>query len=148
MLQRYLDRESALLDDLFHRADELNEDPLHGYLVGLKFLSELLADLPNGHPGCLVASFCYQDQLFNRDVRESNREGILAWRSRFRTRLDQIAERYPPQIAVDLDALVYMLSALVDGGVILSKVLKDRGALPAQVMLYREFVRAVFTGPH
>lgn len=147
LLQRYIDREEALFDDLFRRADELNEDPLHGFLVGLKFLAELLDDLPNGHPGCLVASFCYQDQLFNREVRDLNRDGILAWRKRFRTRLDQIAERYPPRLPVDLDAMAYMLSALVDGGIILSKVLKDRGALPAQVMLYREFVRAVFSAP-
>ncbi len=145
LLQRYIAREEAIFNEIFRRADELNEDPLHGFLVGLKFLAELLADLPNGHPGCLVASFCYQDQLFNREVRELNKEGILAWRRRFRIQFDRIAERYPPQIPVDLDAVAYMLSALVDGGIILSKVLKDRSALPAQVMLYREFVRAIFT---
>ena len=60
LLIRYVERENALFDDLFARADALNEDPLHGFLVGLKMLSELMADLPNGHPGCLVASFCYQ----------------------------------------------------------------------------------------
>ena len=31
-------------------------------------LSELLADLPGGHPGCLIASYCYQDRLFDREV--------------------------------------------------------------------------------
>src|ERR1044071_9321087 len=60
LLVRYIEREDALFDELFGRADELNEDPLHGFLVGLKMLSELLADLPGGHPGCLVASYCYQ----------------------------------------------------------------------------------------
>lgn len=146
LLQRYLDREEVMFDDLFRRADELNEDPLHGFLVGLKFFAEMLSDLPNGHPGCLVASFCYQDQLFNRDVRELNREGVLRWRKRFRDRLERIAERYPPRIPADLDAMADMLSALVDGGIILSKVVKDRAALPAQIMLYRDFVRAVFIG--
>ena len=56
LLLRYVEREDALFDELFARADELNEDPLHGFLVGLKMMSELMADLPNGHPGCLVAS--------------------------------------------------------------------------------------------
>ena len=46
LLVRYVEREDALFDDLFHRADELNEDPLHGFLVGLKMMSELMADLP------------------------------------------------------------------------------------------------------
>jgi hypothetical protein len=71
---------------------------------------------------------------------------VLSWRRRFRERLDRIAARYPPRVAVDLDDLADMLSAVVDGGIILWKVLKDKDALPRQVMLYREFVRTVFVG--
>jgi hypothetical protein len=39
-----------------------------------------------------------------------------------------------------------MASGLVDGGIILSKVLRDHRLLPKQVLLYREFVRAIFQG--
>jgi AcrR family transcriptional regulator len=144
LLARYLERESALFDDLFRRADELNEDPLHGFLVGLKMLAELLADLPSGHPGCLVASYCYQERLFDRDVRALSAEAVLAWRQRFRERLARIEARYPPRIDVNLDDVADMLSVVVDGGIILSKVLRDKDYLPRQVLLYREFVRAIF----
>jgi TetR/AcrR family transcriptional regulator, transcriptional repressor for nem operon len=102
LLVRYVEREDALFDELFARADELNEDPLHGFLVGLKMMSELMADLPNGHPGCLVASYCYQDRLFDREVRDLNASAVLNWRKRFRQRLDLIAERYPPRVEIDL----------------------------------------------
>ena len=144
LLARYLERESALFDDLFRRADELNEDPLHGFLVGLKMLAELLADLPSGHPGCLVASYCYQERLFDRDVRALSAEAVLAWRQRFRERLSRIEARYPPRIDVNLDDVADMLSVVVDGGIILSKVLRDKDYLPRQVLLYREFVRTIF----
>ena len=93
---RYIEREDALFDDLFRRADELNEDPLHGFLVGLKMLAELMGDLPTGHPGCLVAAYCYQDRLFDQQVRDLNTSAVLAWRKRFRQRLDEIAALYPP----------------------------------------------------
>lgn len=146
LLERYLEREEQLFDALFARADELHEDPLHAFLIGLKMLAELMADLPSGHPGCLVASYCYQEQLFNREVRDLNAAGVLCWRRRFRKRLDAIAERYSPRVAVDLDAVADMLAAVVDGGIILSKVVRDRNALPRQVMLYREFVRCIFLG--
>jgi hypothetical protein len=109
-------------------------------------LSELLADLPGGHPGCLVAAYCYQDRQFDKDVRDLNAAAILAWRRRFRERLDLIAARYPPRIAVGLDDLADMLPVIADGGIILSKVSHDKDALPRQVLLYREFVRAVFLG--
>ena len=146
LLTRYIDRENGIFDELFGRADELNDDPLHGFLVGLKMLAELVADLPNGHPGCLIAAYCYQDRLFDQQVRDLNARSVLAWRQRFRARLDNIAERYPPRIAVDLDDLADMLSAVADGGIILSKVLRDPMAMPRQILLYRDFVKAVFMG--
>jgi TetR/AcrR family transcriptional regulator, transcriptional repressor for nem operon len=146
LLQRYIDREDVLLDDLFRRAQELDEDPLHALLIGLKMLSEIMADLPQGHPGCLVASFCYQENLFNRDVRELNRDAVLRWRQLFRRHFEVIAKKYPPRADVDLDALADMVSALVDGGIILSKVVRDKDVLPQQILLYREFVRGIFLG--
>jgi TetR/AcrR family transcriptional repressor of nem operon len=146
LLVRYIERENRLFDDLFGRADALNEDPLHGFLVGLKMLAELMSNLPGGHPGCLVAAYCYQDRLFDKDVRDLNASAVLGWRRRFRERLDQIAARYPPRIAVDLDDVADMLSAIADGGIILAKAVKDKDALPRQVMLYREFIRAIFLG--
>ena len=97
LLERYLEHDRRLLDELFRRGDELNDDPLHGFLVGLKLFAEMMANLPEAHPGCLAASFAYQDQLFNQEIRTLNAEGLLAWRARFRERLELIAERYPPQ---------------------------------------------------
>jgi TetR/AcrR family transcriptional repressor of nem operon len=145
LLLRYLEHDKQLLDDLFGRADELNEDPLHGFLVGLKLFAEMMENLPEAHPGCLAASFCYQDQLFNQEIRRQNADGILVWRRRFRERLDLIAARYPPRVDVDLDALADMVSTLVEGGIILSRVLHDGTIMPRQIMLYREFVRMVFS---
>ena len=103
-----------------------------GFLVGLRMMSELMADLPNGHPGCLVASYCYQDRLFDKEVRAINASAVLNWRKRFRQRLDLIAERYPPRVEVDLDDLADMLSVIADGGIILSKAIKDKHVYPVK----------------
>ncbi len=146
LLQRYIDTENGILDDLFGRADELHENPLHGFLVGLKLLAEMMGDLPAAHPGCMIAAVCYQEQLFNRDVVELNAAGMISWRRRFRERLELISERHPPRVNVDLSALADMVSSLIDGGIVLSKVMKDKLLLPQQVMLYREFIRAIFLG--
>jgi AcrR family transcriptional regulator len=146
LVDRYIERENDMLDDLFARAQELHEDPLHGFLVGLKLFSEMLSDLPNGHPGCLVASVVYQEQLFRQDVRDRTADAVLGWRIRFRAQLDLIAEKYPPKIDVDLDDLADMISVLVDGGIILSKAVRDPKALPRQVMLFRSYLQAIFLG--
>jgi AcrR family transcriptional regulator len=144
LLERYVTHNQAILTDIFRRADQLNEDPLHGFLVALKLFAETMADLPGTHPGCLSASFCYQDRLFDREVRELNRAGTSCWRAMFRERLEAIAARYPPKLAVDMGDLADMANTLVDGGIILSRLFDDRDVLPRQILLYREFVRAVF----
>ncbi len=144
LLLRYLEHDRQVLDDLFNRADELNEDPLHGFLVGLKLFAEMMANMTEVHPGCLAASFVYQDQLFNREVRELNAEGILRWRRRFRERFDLIAKKYPPRDGVDLDALADMAATLIEGALILSRALRDPSIPPKQMLLYRDLVRSVF----
>jgi len=144
LLVRYLEEDKRVLDDLFGRADDLNEDPLHGLVVGLKLFAEMMSKLPEAHPGCLAASFCYQDQLFDREVRELNAQGMLEWRKRFRTRFDLIIERYPARRDVDLDALSDMAATLVEGGLVLGRALADPSILPRQILLYRDFVRSIF----
>jgi AcrR family transcriptional regulator len=146
LLERYVEREKILFDDLFARADELSEDPLHAFLIALKFFGEMFENLPKSHPGCLTAAYCYQDRLFDKQVRELNAAGLMAWRRRFLARLEKIAERYPPRMPVDLVDVADMISALADGGIILSKALQEPQALPRQILLYREFVRTLFLG--
>jgi AcrR family transcriptional regulator len=144
MMQRYLVRDRQLLDELFRRGDELHDDPLHGFLVGLKLFAEMLSNLPANHPGCLAASFCYQDQLFDQTIRDMNAESFLVWRRRFRARLDAVAAAYPPKEKVDLDALADMAATLVEGALILGRAFRDPTILPRQVLLYRDFIRAIF----
>lgn len=144
LIERYIGRDNLIIDDLFSRARELHDDPLHQFLIGLKLFAELMADLPNGHPGCLVATFCYQERLFNNRVIDRYQEGVLSWRHRFRQVFDDIAAIYPPQEDVNLDALADMVSNTVEGGIIMSKALHDPAILPEQVMLMRNYVKLLF----
>ena len=72
---------------------------------------------------------------------------MLAWRGRFRERLDLIAKRYPPRFEIDFEALADMAATMVEGGLILGRMLDDVTIPPRQVLLYRDLVRSVFIGP-
>ncbi|EKV28052.1 Transcriptional regulator, TetR family [Caenispirillum salinarum AK4] len=147
LLLRYLEREEAILDDLFARARTLSDDPLHAFLVGLKLFAELMEDLPEGHPGCLVATYCYQERLFDAEVRALNRRIVAGWRARFRALLEDIAATYPMRETVDLDDLADTVSAIVEGGLVLGRAMGDHYILPRQVMVLRSFVKLLFA-PH
>lgn len=146
LLERFQAEDAQIYDEIFGRAEQLNEDPLHSYLIGLKLLAETLADLPNGHPGCLVATFVSQDQQFDAGVRAMTVETVNLWRANFLARLKRIAAVYPPRIDIDLQTLANMLGVVVDGGIIMSKALREPRILADQVLAYRAFVRAVFLG--
>lgn len=146
LLERHIEQDNVILNDLFRRARQLSEDPLQGFLVGLKLFAEMMADLPTGHPGCIVATYCYQERLFDRNVRELNRQAVLNWRARFRGILAEIVALYPPREDVDLDVLADMVSTVLEGGIVMSKALGQPEVLPQQILLFRSYVKLLF-GP-
>ena len=147
LIERYIEVEDALFDDLERQARALTDDPLQAYLVGLKLLSQLLADMPSGHPGCLIATYAYQERLFDREVQEINRQAMLGWRDRFRRLLEEIVEVYPLRDDVSLEDVSDMLSAAVEGGIVLAKSMNDPGAVARQVDMYRSYVKLLFQQP-
>ena len=146
LIERFRDRDLGLFDDLFRRADELSDDPLHAFLIGLKLLAETMADMQAERPGCLVATFVYQDRQFDARVRTILTEVTEIWRAQFRTRLAAIAAVHPPRIEVGLDVLADMLLTIVDGSIVIAKALGQPRMLEDQLLAYRTFVRTVFLG--
>lgn len=144
MLRRYVETNDHLFDEVFARGRQLADDPLQAFLIGLKLLAEVMADLPNGHPGCLIASICYQERLFDREVREINARAVQDWNTRFLGHLQDIAAVYPPRAPVRLEEVADMMSCVVDGAIIMSKALNDPRRLEQQVLAFRTFVKLLF----
>ncbi len=144
MLRRYVAENDRIFDEIFGRARELAEDPLQAFLIGLKFLAELSRDLPGGHPGCVIASICYQERLFDREIHALNASSVSSWNRRFLGYLEEISARYPPREPVELADLANMLSCTFDGAIIMSKVLNDPSHLERQVMGYRTYIKLLF----
>ena len=144
LMKRYLVQDEAFFRGLIERAASLTEDPLQQYLVFLKLLAEAMADLPGTHPGCLVASFTYEARQFDGDVQELNARGVRSWRQIFLGMLERAGGKYPLVIERPLEELADMLTSVIEGGIVLSKVLNDGRILPAQLLQYRSYVRLAF----
>lgn len=144
LIERHIEIEDQLFDDLLGRARELSDDPLQILLIGLKLLAELIEDMPNGHPGCIIATAAYQDRLFNRDVRAANRRAVLGWRKRFRMMFDDVVVLYQPQEAVDLDHLADMVSAVVEGGIVMARAVDEPKVTAQQILLLRIYIKLLF----
>ena len=147
MLRRYIADNEQIFDDIFARGAELSDDPLEAFLIGLKLLAELMKDLPSVHPGCLISAICYQERLFDREVRELSAQAVVSWNARFLGYLERISRLHPLNANVELADLADMLCCIIDGAIIMSKTLHQPGVLERQVLAYRAFVKAAFGRP-
>ncbi|MGY6646517.1 MAG: TetR/AcrR family transcriptional regulator [Salinarimonas sp.] len=144
LLQRYIEEDERVFDEVFARAASLVDDPLQKFLLGLRFLADVMGDMPNGHPGCLVAISCYQERIFDQELKNLNAQAVLQWRQRFRKSLQEIALRYQPREPVELDELADMVSTVLEGGIVMSKALRDPASLRRQILTFRLLVQALF----
>lgn len=144
LMKRYLDQDEAFFKSLFDRADTLSEDPLHQMLLFLKLFAEAMADLPGTHPGCLVASYTYESQQFDDAIKELTSEGVLSWRRLFEERLQKIAERYPMKLDVSLTEVADMLTSVIEGGIVVSRVFASPDILVQQLLQFRTHLRLLF----
>lgn len=144
LIERHIETEDRIFDEIFARAAELSDDPLQTMLIGLKLMAELLDDMPGGHPGCIIATAVYQDRLFDRNVHEANRRAVLGWRARFRSMFEEIAAIYPMREETDLDQLADFVSVVIEGSLITSRALGQPAITAQQILLLRSHVKMLF----
>jgi len=144
LMLQYLEDDEAFFEELIAKARDLSEDPLQQLLLFLKLMADAMADLPGSHPGCLVASFTYESQQFDEEVHALVVEGLAAWRRTFEGHFEKVLERYEPTTPVDRSTLADMLTATIEGGIILSRAFGDPRLLVDQIMQYRDYIRLLF----
>ena len=144
LIKRYLDTDEVFFNQLFDRARDLTEDPLQQMLIFLKLLAEAMAEIKDSHPGCLVAAFTYESQQFDDEVIQLIRDGTLSWRKIFALQLLLIEEQYRPLFKTDVDDLADLLSACLEGGIILSRILKNPLSVSKQILHYRDYLRLLY----
>lgn len=146
LLHRYGEQNDRLLERVFGRAAQLTDDPLQRLLIGLNLFAEYMGALPNGHPGCLVASMSYQDRLFDREVRAIVTETTAVWVAYFEDMVEAILAAYAPREPVDAAKLARTICCAIDGGIVMSKALGRPEVLPEQMLTMRQHVKMVFAG--
>lgn len=144
LILRYLHNDEVFFTGLAERARSLTEDPLQQFLIFLKLMAEAMEDLPGSHPGCLVASFTYESQQFDDEVRELIATGVLSWRQLFMEQLEKIAEQHPMKVDRSLQEIADMLTSVIEGGILMSRCLDDTHVLSDQLLQYRDYIRLVF----
>jgi AcrR family transcriptional regulator len=144
LMLKYQHDDEIFFNSLFERADELSEDPLQQMLIFLKLLAEAMGNLPDVHPGCLVATFTSANQQLNDEVRSVTADCTLSWCNMFANRLEKISLIYPMKTETSVNELADMLSTIIEGGIIMSRTLSEQKILVQQILQYRNYLRLIY----
>lgn len=145
LLLKYQRDDKKFFQGLFDRAIELSEDPLQQVLIFLKLLSESMDNLPDVHPGCLVATFTSSDQMMDQSVKDVTADCLISWRKMFKQHFELIESKYKKRTETNTDDLADMLSTIIEGGIIVSRGLSDQKILVNQLLLFRDYVRLSYS---
>ena len=91
-----------------------------------------------------MASYVYELQQFDDDVRPIINMEMLHWRKVLTAQIDRIKLRYPPREEVDSAALADMFLSTFEGAFVISKALGEPEVTAAQLTLYKTFLEALF----
>ena len=144
LVDRYARMDRELLEHHVERAKKLASDPLERVLVLIGLYEEDFEALAEPFPGCLFASYVYENKLLEDGTLEVVRESTLMWRETMKRLLEEVAAAHPPRIPVDLESLADLFYALTEGSFIMTKTLADKTLLARHAAHLRNYLKLLF----
>ena len=145
LVQRFADDGVALFQSFKARAEKFSDDPLQQLLLIINLYSELFEGLTEPYPGCLLAAYVYEMQLFDDDLKPVITAEFRLIRKELGALIRKIQKRYPPRAKVDPLALADMFSSTFEGAFVLSKAFDEPEVTVQQLQLYRSLVEVLFS---
>ncbi|UCG72370.1 MAG: TetR/AcrR family transcriptional regulator [Chromatiales bacterium] len=144
LVQRFSDEGIQLWQETKARAEKLSDDPLQQLLIIVGLYSELFENLAEPYPGCLLAAYVYEMQLFDDEVKPIINAEFLLMREEMAALIRKTAQRYPAQSQVDPVALADMFLSTFEGAFIMSKAFDEPDIIVQQLRLFKTFVETLF----
>ncbi len=144
LVERYALLDRQLLEHHLGRARKLAADPLQQVLILIGLYEEEFEALDEPFPGCLFASYIYENKLFDEGTLEVLREATLMWRAVVRDLLEKVAAVHPPRVPVDIESLADLFYALTEGSYIMTKTLGDKTLLARHARHLKTYLELLF----
>lgn len=144
LISRYSASDLKFFRDSLARSEKLSKDPLQQLLIVIGLYEEEFDNLSDPHPGCLMAAYIYEMQLFEDQIMDTINDVFLQWRKELVARFEQIAKVYPPRINVDFPSLADEFTVIIEGAFIMAKSLKDPDIVVKQLQHYKQYLELVF----
>jgi TetR/AcrR family transcriptional repressor of nem operon len=144
LIARYAEEYAGSFRAYLERADRLGRTPLQQVQVFLGLYEEEMDGLSGAYPGCLFASYAYQEGIFDEEARRVVRDAFLLWRDEIAARLQKVMEVHAPALATTAEDLADGALAMMEGAFVLSMTLRDPSVIARQIRQYRNYLELQF----
>lgn len=145
LVQRFSDDGTRVWYDTRARAEKLSDDPLQQLLIIVGLYSEMFEDLTEPYPGCLLAAYVYEMQLFDDEVKPIINAEFVLMRDEMSALIRTVIKQYPPRNPVDAIELADMFLSTFEGAFVMSKAFDEAEIIVQQLQLYRTFLETLFS---
>lgn len=145
LVERYANQEEALLNERLKRAEKLSRDPLQQVLILIGLFQEIAEQLVEPGSGCLIASYVYQFEEIDQEIREITVQSMLRWRQRLGDKFEEVMAKYPPRFPVTAQELADGFASAFEGGFVMVRVLREPKQLNQQLAHYRNYIELLFS---
>ncbi len=145
VLGRWARADDELTMEIAERAAALADDPLQEAVLFLKLFEEWLEGLDEPLPGCLFASYTYENQRLDSSMHEFIAEGLNRWMSIYERIFEKLLAEREPRVPVSARALTEQFATVVEGGLVLTRALDDPDFLVRRIRQYRQYLTLLFT---
>ncbi|MDX1448883.1 MAG: TetR/AcrR family transcriptional regulator [Acidimicrobiia bacterium] len=144
LIERYAALDADVLESHMARAEAASADPAEQMVAFIRAFED---DVDSGEltqPGCLFASYVYEQIPEEAHSEEVILGAIALWRERIREKLVAASEIHPQALDVDLDSLADHVWTVFEGGFVLARATKDQTRLRDQLAQLRHYLTLLF----
>ena len=145
LVERFAAQDAAHLAEQLSRAEKLSRDPLQQVLILVGLLQESVEQLAEPGGGCLIASYTYQFEELDADIRHISAQSFLHWRQRLGAKFATVIDKYPPRLPVKASELADGIVSAFEGAFIMMRVLQEPTQLSQQLTHYRNYIELLFS---
>lgn len=145
LVKRFAEQGNAHLEVQLARAEKLSRDPLQQILILIGLFQEEVEHMTEPIGGCLIASYFYQLEDLDADIRDVSAQSFLFWRHSLGKKFAAVMAQYPPRFPVSSEELADAIVSTLEGAFVMMRVLQEAKQISQQLAHYRNYIELLFT---
>jgi TetR/AcrR family transcriptional repressor of nem operon len=148
LIERHARRDVALFEELSAEAEKRSQDPLERTILFLEGFERFVSNFPKpaleSPPGCMYAAYTYESMQFEPEIRDFVADSLRHWTSIYVRTFQDVLDRYTPVLPVTARQLAEMITAIIQGGLVLGRAYNDMRMTARQSEQFRNYLALLF----